>query len=834
MNNKKANLYLNLILADFEPVENVKRSIASVKDYVDGIYITVTYKKNQPKENSPLIKLLKGFNANISYFKWQDDFGMARTYAMQFVPKGQDCYIYWQDADDVLMNADKLHSLADEALQNKWAAIFLTYLYQVDFDESGNIREVIVEHKRERIIRNDNSFKWVNRLHEILIEEKQENMVKIVKKDCTVVHMDNASRTDDRIERNIRILEKQAVDENHKDPRTIVYLAKAYTDRGKIFSIKGDEASAKINFDLALTLFNEYLNGTGRPGTDGYTEGSGWPEERATAWSFVGEIAIMQKSPQIAIHAYQSAIDEAPEFPNNYVDLAMAYSIAGDFKKAKHWLSVATSIPMPETSMIVTPRDMKTRALEVDMQVAIREGKFERAIDDISKLMEILPNSKEELEGRMNIVNGMDKSNKASQSIVYLGKYLEGSKELDKLAYLVKSIPSDLATEQFASQMRHKFLPPRIHGDNELTILCGPGFEEWSPKSLSTGLGGSEEAVVYLSRELTKLGWKVTVYANPGKEAGDHDGVTYLPYYELNINDKFNALVLWRSIGFVDFEPKAKFIMVWMHDVPNNPDFTEERVNKVDKICVQSEYHKSLLRMNRNGEYLPMPNNKVFLSANGIPELPVPKVKRDSRRIIYSSSVDRGLVYLLKMWPKIIKAVPDANLHVYYGFQVFDVIHKDNPARLKWKNQIIEMMKQPGITYHGRVGHDELAVEMAKSGVWAYPTDFTEISCITAMKCQALGAVPVCTTLAALKETVRNGMKVEVDTSTEEGQDEYCEQLINMLKNKDLQKEIRPGMMKWAREYFAWSRVAENWDATMRLVLQSPINSIRKEIKDVN
>lgn len=820
MEKQKAKLYLNMILKEDEPSEMVKRSIESVASHVDGIYTTVTYKDKQPDDKSPIVKTLKSLGANISFFQWVDDFAAARTYALEQVPKGADCYFYWQDADDVLMNPEKIHELADEALSHKWAAIFLTYFYQVDLDESGNIREVIVEHKRERIIRNDGSFKWVNRLHEILVEEKQENMVKIARKECSVLHLSDNARTDDRIERNIRILEKQAEQELHRDPRTLVYLAKAYVDRAKTMQINGDKVGAKINFDLALNLFHEYLNGWGQPGTPGFTEGSGWPEERATAWAYVGEIAIMQGAPDIAIQAYQSAIDEAPQYPTYYVDLAMAYSIKGDFKKAKHWLSVATGISMPETSMIITPREMKTRALEIDVQVSIREGKFERAKEDIKNLMEILPGEAENLKGRLDIIDKMDKGNKAAQSIVYLGKYLEETKELDKLASLVKSIPSDLSQEQFASQMRHKFLPPRNWEKDEIAILCGPGFEEWSPKSLETGLGGSEEAVVYLSRELKKLGWKVTVYANPGKEAGDHDGVNYLPYYEININDNFNSLILWRAISFVDFKPKAKFTMVWMHDIPNNPDFTEERVNAVDKICVQSEYHKGLLRLNKNGTFVPMPENKVFLSSNGIPPLPLPTTKRDPQRIIYSSSADRGLVYLLKMWPEIKKAVPKASLHVYYGFQVFDVAHKDNPARMKWKEQILSMMKQPGITYHGRVGHQELAMEMSRSGVWAYPTDFDEISCITAMKCQAMGAVPVCTDRAALKETVRNGVKVSVDTSTEEGQEEFKNALIEVLKDKNLQKEIRDGMMAWARGNFGWDIVANNWDAVMRLKIQ--------------
>jgi len=105
------------------------------------------------------------------------------------------------------------------------------------------------------------------------------------------------------------------------------------------------------------------------------------------------------------------------------------------------------------------------------------------------------------------------------------------------------------------------------------------------------------------------------------------------------------------------------------------------------------------------------------------------KILRNPKKLIYSSSPDRGLIYLLKMWPEIIKAVPDALLDVYYGFDVFDAIHKGNPGRMKWKSMIIDMMKQPGITYHGRVGHKELEQAMMGAGILSYPTDFTEISC---------------------------------------------------------------------------------------------------------
>lgn len=817
-----------MILKQDEPLELVKRSINSVKQQVDGIYVTVTYTKDIPKTTNPLMKYLEKIGAKVTTFQWVYDFAVARNFAMAQVPHGSDIYIYWQDADDVLQGAGKLREVMETAHKQNIAAVFFNYLYNVELDENGDIKEVLVQHKRERVIRNDHTFKWIGSLHETLIEQRTENVIKISIKDCQVVHLSTQDRADKNIERNIHILEEQAKRENHKDPRTLIYLAKAYFDMGKMATTPEDR---KIWFNLAIALFHEYLEGFGKPGDPGYSEGSGWPEERATAWTHVGEIALLSGDAQIAVQAFQQAIDESPEFPNHYIDLAMGYLHAGDIKKAKHWLKVATSIDMPETSLIITPRDMKYRALEVDFQISVREGKYAQAKADAEEMYKLFP-EREDFKNRIQMMGQADMDNKASQSIVFLGKYLEKTKgNEERLEHLVKAIPESLQQERFVSEMKHRFLPMKIWGDNEIAILCGPGFETWSPDSVKTGLGGSEEAVVYLSKELAKLGWKVTVYANPGARAGDFDGVTYKTWHELNPKDSFNVLILWRSIGFVDLKPRAKFTMVWMHDIPNNPDFTEERVNMVNKIAVLSEFHRGQLRLNKGGEFIEMPLRKTFLTANGIVPMEIDKtIVRDPKRMIYSSSPDRGLVYLLKMWPDIIKEVPEAKLDVYYGFDIFDVLHAGNPGSAKWKAHVLDMMKQPGITYHGRVGHEELQKAMMGAGIWAYPTDFTEISCITAMKTQALGAIPVVTNFAALKETVKNGLKIDMDITTEEGQKEYKEQLIRLISNPEEQDVIRKDMMKWAQEYFTWDKVAFEWDRLFRINLQNPDINFSKEV----
>lgn len=818
MEQVQQKLYLNMIVAETEPVEILKRGLDSLKDHVDGIYITLTYKDKQP-ESSPLIDFLKSYNVNVSFFKWTFSFADARNFALSQIPNGKDIYFTWIDADDVVQNAEAMKKVMVDMAANNISSMYFPYWYGVDLDQDGNVREILIEHKRERIIKNDGTWKWVGMLHETLIEQRQENIVKAQSKDFIVVHLSDPKRVDANLDRNIEILEKQAEKEQHKDPRTVVYLAKAYTDKAKI---QTDKQQQKIYFDMALMLFTEYLEGAGKPGHPGYIEGSGWPEERATAWNYVGEIVHMNGQHDVAINAYYNALIEDPTSPMYYINLAMVYAMKKDWPKAKHWLNLATNVREPDTTLITTPRDLKARALQVDYHIAIAEGRLDHAVEDAKKLCDLMPDD-EDFKNKLITVNSVYASNKAAQSVVYLGKYLEQLNESEKLPLLVKAIPNDLQNEKFASEMRHRFVPARNWGEDEITILCGPGFEQWSPKSIKTGLGGSEEAVVYLSKELTKLGWKVTVYANPMQDAGDHEGVTYAPWYDLNLKDRFNVLIVWRGIGFVDFNPRARFKMIWMHDVPTNPDFTQERIQKLDKIAPLSEYHKSLFRMNENGNFVPIPEEKFFVTSNGM-TLPVvinKKWKRDPKRMIYASSPDRGLIYLLNNWPLIKKSCPDVKLDVYYGFDVYDAIHGNNPARQRWKNTVLDMMKQDGITYMGRVGHAELNKAYATAGIWAYPTDFTEISCISAMKAQAMGAIPVCTDFAALKETVKNGIRLDVDIQTPQGQQAYVEELVKLLNDDKKQEEIRSPMMDFAQKQFGWDKVAKNWDELFKQSLKN-------------
>jgi glycosyltransferase involved in cell wall biosynthesis len=128
---------------------------------------------------------------------------------------------------------------------------------------------------------------------------------------------------------------------------------------------------------------------------------------------------------------------------------------------------------------------------------------------------------------------------------------------------------------------------------------------------------------------------------------------------------------------------------------------------------------------------------------------------------VYSSSPDRGLAEAVRAWPEVRKRVPDAELHCFYGFENWERslqlggengIPHCSRAALDELKQLIATTE--GVFMHGRVNGKRLAEEMLASGVWFYPTWFSETSCITAMEAQVAGLRCVCPAGAALGETV--------------------------------------------------------------------------------
>jgi hypothetical protein len=162
------------------------------------------------------------------------------------------------------------------------------------------------------------------------------------------------------------------------------------------------------------------------------------------------------------------------------------------------------------------------------------------------------------------------------------------------------------------------------------------------------------------------------------------------------------------------------------------------------------------------------------------------------------------------MWSSIKKEIPEATLDIYYGWNLYDKAHFNNPSMMGWKKMMIELMNQEGITEHGRVSKKELDEATAKSDIWAYPTDFGETNCITALDSQKLGCVPVTIAYAGLLDTVYSGVLIEGDINLGDTKDKFLKELLALWKDKKRYETEKQKGIDGAKK-FAWSRIARLW-----------------------
>jgi tetratricopeptide (TPR) repeat protein len=574
-----------IIIKDDSELEGLKTVIASIGKNVDGYFITGT---KQPQNE--IKKYCKKMGFHWSWYEWDKNFSNARNFNFNQVPKEYE-WIFWCDCDDRVEGADHFKDAIQIAEANNIKAIFTRYLYQVELDKDGKVKEILLEHLRERLIKNEGLFEWVAPIHETLIEK-----VPCDKTDYQgflVVHLAQGKDLEASMYRNIDILEQNLMD-NPNDPRPIYYLAKAYFDTREPMILY-----ERLNKDLdsyTMELFKDYIRK------------SGWAEERSQCWEYLSMVHRERGELDLAIKALLEALTEECKFPSIYIQMALCYVYKKEWDRAMHWLKLAGSLEMPKTTLVINPKDYKMMFLEVMYHIYFNTNQIEKCEKVLLALIDLMPT--EGNATRLEEISTWKKKNDAALYVVKLAYYLKENKEWDRLNHLIEAMPQEIAGAPAMVNLRNEFSTPRVWGENEIAIWCGPGWEKWSPKNISKGIGGSEEAVIYLSKELTKLGWKVTVYADPQEEMGEYDGVIFIPHYFINWRDEFNILVAWRHVDLFDLPIKAKKMYLWNHDLQNPLTYTPERVSRFTKAFFLSKWHRDNVPA--------LPDDKVMITANGI------------------------------------------------------------------------------------------------------------------------------------------------------------------------------------------------------------------------
>lgn len=353
-------------------------------------------------------------------------------------------------------------------------------------------------------------------------------------------------------------------------------------------------------------------------------------------------------------------------------------------------------------------------------------------------------------------------------------------------------------------------LPVVLGRRTDLTIhIYAPcGAKPWRPFwPEERGAGGSEEQLVYVARMLRQMGHKVVVYSMlEGLSCVDH-GCIWRPLAHFRPDEHRDVLVAYREASALLSGARATLRVAWFQDLVPAVHMAWRTAGgdpRIDFFVGVSVWHKTWLESERK-----LDPTRVLVAPNCPDEgdgesLEVP---RRPASACYISNPDRGLLTLLKLWPRIRARAPEATLDVAYGWETYDAMSKLYPHLVQQKAQILELMTQPGITAHERLNISDLRALLRRTAVLAYPCNYDETSCRALQRAISCGVTPVFYGRGALPETSGG-----LGTCVAEGDEAaFVEGVIDAMVHPKIDARVATTYFDSARRrtYAAWQSIVE-------------------------
>jgi glycosyltransferase involved in cell wall biosynthesis len=348
------------------------------------------------------------------------------------------------------------------------------------------------------------------------------------------------------------------------------------------------------------------------------------------------------------------------------------------------------------------------------------------------------------------------------------------------------------------------------------------------------GLGGSESAVILISKELAKIGFTVTVFnnCNDGKnsKSGTYDGVRYIDNSDvINHSEQYDIVIVSRTAEpFVSnrypFIKDAKIKCLWLHDTFCEGDqFVEDLVvnKKIDWIFTLSDFHTDYILncdhgKKRNYEVL---KKHIFHTRNGavnyIPEVDLNK--KDVNHFVYNASVTKGLIPLIEfIWPEIKKNIPHAHLTIIGGYYRFRENSEPDAQEKTLKNLIKdERLKSLDINFTDVIPQYEIAKILANANFMIYPGAFPETFGISTLESLLYNTPLITTRFGALEETAIDMACYHIDYAIEPNSlfpTISKQNQINKFVNKVLEAYNNPYLHQQKQNYCSIVKDVAGWD----------------------
>lgn len=310
------------------------------------------------------------------------------------------------------------------------------------------------------------------------------------------------------------------------------------------------------------------------------------------------------------------------------------------------------------------------------------------------------------------------------------------------------------------------------------------------------GLGGSESAVILLSKQLAKVGFDVTVFndcTSDDTSPGVYDGVVYRPLGEVETCEGFDVLIGSRSVAafaspeirqrfktfsympdFTSIQQKSRYKVLWMHDTfCDGDDLIEHLVleGRINEIFTLSDFHLGYVTSCDHGRkrMYEVLKRHVFQTRNGIGNMNpgwVDVLQKDPNQFVYNSSLTKGMVPLVKeIWPRVKAQLPDAKLTVIGGFYRFREGHHPDQQEIDWRQMVAEYGHE--INFTGVIPQQEISNILRTASFMIYPCAFPETFGISTLEALAHNVPIITCNFGAMEETAIDAASYKIPYSIE-------------------------------------------------------------------
>lgn len=374
------------------------------------------------------------FRFSVEDFRWVDDFAAARSAADQLLNTDWNC---WADADDEILGAENLRTMAEQAPASLAAFVFG---YDYARDPNGNCACFL---RRERLVR-AGAGRWVGRVHESQLIDGQSQDVP----GDTVLWRHRKAEVGDSSERNQRILEKWLEDEP-ENPRVLSYL-------GTEHLVVGDH-------EEAIPFFERYI-----------VLRTGWDEERAQVHRKLASCLIALGRFDEAVEVSLNAVRLLPSWPDSYLSLAEIYHQMGEFAKAVYWADEVLRIGQPQSLLIINPLDYSLTPLLIKSSALGGLRRWDDAITVAEQALGIDPGRREVVES-LRDWNGFSSREATAKTWCAAAVQLVGADEQLKALELIEETVPAFARDhpdvvRLRSQLRERVRP--LIGDEYVGVYA--------------------------------------------------------------------------------------------------------------------------------------------------------------------------------------------------------------------------------------------------------------------------------------------------------------------------------------------------------------------------